>query len=88
MITRHYKKLTIPGYGVATYIAFSRMAANKHWFSDIVAGAGFGFGVGRAVVRRNSRPPDTPGTKDVNVTLAPFPGPSGDGAGLAVSFVF
>jgi membrane-associated phospholipid phosphatase len=88
VIARHYKKLAIPGYGVATYIAFSRMAANKHHFSDIVAGAGFGYGVGRVVVRRNSRAPDAPGTKDVNVSLMPDPGPSGDGSGLALSFVF
>jgi len=64
------------------------MAANKHWFSDIVAGAGFGFGVGRTVVRRNSRPPDAPGTKDVNITLVPDPGPSGDGTGLMVQVIF
>jgi len=88
VISRHYPKLAVPGFGLATYIAVSRLASNKHHFSDIVAGAGFGFGVGRAVVRRNSRPPDTPGTKAVEVSLLPASGPSGDGAGLALHLVF
>jgi hypothetical protein len=87
VIGRHYPKLIVPGYGLATYIAISRMAANKHHFSDIVAGAGFGYGVGRLVVRRNSRAPDAPGANQ-KVFLAPDGGPKGDGAGfrLTVSF--
>jgi membrane-associated phospholipid phosphatase len=88
VIARHYPHLAIPGFGVASYIALSRMAANKHHFSDVVAGAGFGFGVGRAVVRRNSRPPDQPGTKDVNVRLLPDPGPSGEGTGFSLHVAF
>lgn len=88
VISRHYPKAAVPGFGVATYIALSRMASNKHHLSDIVAGAGFGFGVGRAVVRRNSRPPDTPGTRDVNVSLAADPGPAGDGNGLILRVAF
>ena len=88
VISRHYPRLAVPGFGVATYIAVSRMASNKHHFSDIVAGAGFGFGVGRAVVRRNGRPPDAPGTRDVDVSVLADGGPSGDGAGLALHLVF
>jgi membrane-associated phospholipid phosphatase len=88
VIARHYPKLAVPGYAVATYIAFSRMASNKHHFSDIVAGAGFGYGVGRVVVRRNSRPPDKPGAKDVDVWLGPDAGPAGDGRGLALHLEF
>ena len=82
VIGRHYPKLIVPGYGVATYIAVSRMAANKHHFSDIVAGAGFGYGVGRLVVRRNSRAPDTSKTPVVGVNLVPDGGPAGDGTGF------
>jgi hypothetical protein len=87
VIGRHYPKLIVPGYGVATYIAISRMAANKHHFSDIVFGSGFGYGVGRLVVRRNSRAPDAPGANQT-VTLVPDGGPKGDGTGfrLVVSF--
>ena len=58
MIARHYRKLAIPAYGFGAYVAVSRMAADKHHFSDIVAGSGLGWGIGRAVVRRNGRPPD------------------------------
>ncbi len=90
VIARHYRRLAIPGYGVATYIAVSRMAANKHHFSDIVAGAGFGYGVGRLVTRRNSRDPDAPkGTPAAaSLSIAPYGGPSGDGAGVRVHFTF
>ena len=69
------------------------MAANKHRFSDIVAGAGFGYGVGRLTVRRNSRPPDE-GNVDTKpkstrfIGIAPDSGPAGDGRGLALSITF
>jgi membrane-associated phospholipid phosphatase len=91
VIARHYPRLAVPGYGVATYIAVSRMAANKHHFSDIVAGGGFGYGVGRLVTRRNSRDPDQPkGAPPTATGLSVLPdgGPSGDGAGVRVVFAF
>jgi membrane-associated phospholipid phosphatase len=92
-IARHYPKLAIPGYAVATFIATSRLAARKHHVSDIVAGAGFGFGVGRLVVRRNSRPPEA-GAVDTNpkstrlFQVVPDAGPAGDGRGLALRIFF
>lgn len=96
VIERHYgPKLGIPGYTVASLIAISRMAKGAHYFSDVVAGAAFGFGVGRTVVRRNSRPPTPPGgptppvpQEPSTVELYPDPGPSGDGAGLRLSIRF
>jgi membrane-associated phospholipid phosphatase len=89
-IVRHYPRLAIPGFGVATFISVSRMAANKHHFSDIVAGAGFGYGVGRLVTRRNSRAPDAPAEEPPASTLSIVPdgGPSGDGTGLRVVLFF
>src|SRR5438445_3366305 len=92
-ITRHYPKLAIPGYAVATFIATSRLAANKHHLSDVVAGAGFGYGVGRLVVRRNSRPPEA-GAVDTQpkstrlLQIVPDGGPAGDGRGLALRILF
>ena len=90
VVGRHYPRLVVPAYGLATYIAVSRMAANKHHFSDIVAGAGFGYGVGRLVTRRNSRAPDTSPTPEppARVSVVPDGGPAGDGTGarLIVSF--
>lgn len=91
VIARHYPRLAIPGYGLATFISVSRMAANKHHFSDIVAGGGFGYGVGRLVTRRNSREPDAPKGAPAAVTrlsVTPDGGPSGDGRGLRVVFSF
>ena len=95
VVHRHYGwKVGIPAYGVATFLGVSRMAANRHHFSDVVGGALLGYGVGRAVVRRNSRPPTEPGgptpptPDDPSVALLPDAGPSGDGAGLRLSIVF
>jgi membrane-associated phospholipid phosphatase len=90
VIARHYPRLAVPGYAVASYIAVSRMAANKHHFSDIVAGGGFGYGVGRLVTRRNSRDPDAPKGAPATTSLVfvPDAGPSGDGAGARLSFSF
>ena len=60
---------------------------------DIVAGAGFGYGVGRLVVRRNSRPPEA-GAVDTKpqstrfIQVVPDSGPAGDGRGLALRILF
>ena len=88
VIVRHYPRLGVPAFGAATYVAVSRMAANKHHFSDIVAGAGFGYGVGRLVTRRNSRDPDAPAAPVTSFAVVPDGGPAGDGAGarLVISF--
>jgi membrane-associated phospholipid phosphatase len=89
VVALHYRRLAVPTYAVATFIATSRLAANKHHFSDVVAGAGFGFGVGRAVVRRNGRPPDKPGATDiVRWDVMPSGGPAGDGTGVQVRVTF
>lgn len=95
VVARHYPKLAIPTYGLATYIAVSRIAANKHFLSDVVAGAGLGWGIGRVVVRRNGRPPDVqpgkaaePPPQETTWQVAPWRGPSGDGQGLTVSVSF
>lgn len=32
----------VAGYGVAATVGYLRMYNNKHWFNDVVAGAGFG----------------------------------------------
>jgi PAP2 superfamily len=89
VISRHYKKLAIPAYAFGTYVAVSRMAAQKHFFSDIVAGSGLGLAIGRVVVRRNGRPPDPkpgeaaePPAEKTTWDISPWAGPSGDGRGL------
>jgi len=96
VIARHYgPKGGIPAYAVASYIAGSRMAKNAHWLSDVVAGSALGFGIGRAVVRRNSRPPTPPGgptppqpEKPSGLQLGPDFGPAADGLGLQLRWQF
>jgi len=50
---RYYgKKAGIIGYSAATFIAFARARENKHWASDLTAGATLGYIVGSSVCRR------------------------------------
>ena len=51
-VTGHYYPATrIPGFIVAGLVGVSRMEKNKHFLSDVVAGAVLGYIVGRTVVR-------------------------------------
>jgi membrane-associated phospholipid phosphatase len=94
VVARHYKKLAIPAYAFGTFVAVSRLAAEKHHLSDIVAGSGLGLSIGRVVVRRNDRPPDPPKPENATPppkstwTLAPWAGPSHDGRGLTLVVTF
>jgi membrane-associated phospholipid phosphatase len=45
-------------YTAATFTGLSRMYNNKHWASDVVAGAAVGTLTGMTVVRYNHRHPD------------------------------
>lgn len=96
VLDRHYGlKVGIPAYATATFIATSRLAKNAHYLSDVVAGSALGFGIGRTVVRRNSRPPTPAGgptppqpDKPARLEIVPDRGPAGDGVGLALSLQF
>jgi membrane-associated phospholipid phosphatase len=47
----------VPLYAAASLVGWSRMYDNRHWASDVVAGAGFGTVAGLAVVRyQHTRP--------------------------------
>lgn len=53
---RHYGwKLGVPAYALAATMGYSRIVRDKHYLSDVVAGATLGYIVGRTVVRVNSR---------------------------------
>jgi putative Ca2+/H+ antiporter (TMEM165/GDT1 family) len=39
----------VPAYGFATYVAMSRLSANRHHMSDVIMGAAVGLAAGRAV---------------------------------------
>ena len=53
-VVQHYYgwKAGVIGYSAATFISFSRLRANKHWASDVTAGATLGYIVGSSVSRR------------------------------------
>jgi membrane-associated phospholipid phosphatase len=55
----HYGwKVGVPAYALAGLMGVSRIHEDKHWLSDVVAGAALGYVVGRTVVRVNSRGTD------------------------------
>ena len=50
VLQRHYGwKAGIPAFGVASYIAASRLSENKHYLSDVAFGAAIGLAAGRTV---------------------------------------
>ena len=63
----------------------SRIDQDKHWMSDVVAGAALGYIVGRTVVRVNGRPLESGGSQ---VTLSVSPIVARHARGLQMSVVF
>jgi membrane-associated phospholipid phosphatase len=54
----HYGwKIGVPAYAVAGLMGASRVNQDKHWVSDVFAGATLGYLAGRTVVRVNGRSP-------------------------------
>ena len=52
----HYGwKIGVPAYALAGLMGVSRIHQDKHWLSDVVAGATLGYIAGRTVVRVNNR---------------------------------
>ncbi|MFB3141582.1 MAG: hypothetical protein ACE1Z2_02115 [Acidobacteriota bacterium] len=50
-LRHHYPKASIPAYLTAGLIGVSRLEKNKHFLSDVVAGATLVYIVGRTVIR-------------------------------------
>ncbi len=69
----------IIAYGSATLVGFARMRHDAHWFSDVVGGALLGDGVGRTVVRINTR-------RRARLRVAPLLAPQARGLTLVTSF--
>lgn len=50
VLQRHFGwKVGIPAYGLATYVAASRLSQNRHYLSDVIFGAALGILAGRQV---------------------------------------
>lgn len=64
---RHGLKVGIPAFGLATFTAIARMEDNRHYFSDVVAGAAIGIAVGQLV---------TPKAREASRGLQVVAGPS------------
>ena len=80
-------------YGLASAISLSRYTGRKHFLSDVVVGAGVGYGIGRYVCRKRSNylSDDTsspPTTFSWKPTMTPFfdPRTGSRGARLACAF--
>src|SRR5262245_36570462 len=57
-LERHLNwRLSVPGYIFSSYVAISRLPANRHWLSDAVAGAAVGIIAGRTVTSHESERP-------------------------------
>jgi membrane-associated phospholipid phosphatase len=55
VIERHLGwRKAILGYGIASYVAVSRLHDNRHWLSDVVFGAAVGSIAGRTVVHHRA----------------------------------
>lgn len=81
----HYygKKVYIPAYGIAIFIATSRLSDNVHWLSDVVGGATLGFVVGSTVSRRIDSL-----VRPGHFAFAPMVDPHGHGTGLSMTYDF
>jgi membrane-associated phospholipid phosphatase len=86
VVEGHYGwKLGVPAYLLAGFVGASRLEQDKHYLSDVVAGATLGYIVGRTVVRANSRPLEHPGR---GTTLNVSPIVTRHARGLQVSVMF
>ena len=80
---RHYGwKVGVPAYLVAGLVGASRIQQDKHYLSDVVAGATLGYIVGRTVVRVNGRPFEE--TVGVSIQISPILGRDVRGVRVAV----
>jgi len=69
VLHRHFgQRAAIPAYGAALYITMSRMQANSHYLSDLIAGAALGMVAGRAATIEVAR---------TRLQIAPAPVPGG-----------
>jgi membrane-associated phospholipid phosphatase len=74
VIERHYGgKAGWPAYVLASTVAVSRLQRDRHYLSDVLAGATLGYAVGRSVVRMNGLPLDA--SRRPQLSAVPIYGP-------------
>jgi membrane-associated phospholipid phosphatase len=67
-------KAGVPAYAMATWVAASRVQKDRHYVSDVIAGATIGILAGKAV---------TVGRGRAKFAMSPMPAPSGGGVGVS-----
>jgi membrane-associated phospholipid phosphatase len=77
----HGWKVGVPSYLAASAIGLSRIERNKHYLSDVLAGAALGVITGRTVVRTNGEPVG----RRRALRLAPMTDAQGTGVGVGAS---
>ena len=78
----HYGwKVGVPAYVLASGIGLSRIEKDKHYLSDVLAGATLGIIVGRTVSRLDGQRP----AKKSIISVGPATDPHGQGVGLNLS---
>jgi membrane-associated phospholipid phosphatase len=80
VISEHYNTpwVQVTSYGLASMVGYARLNNNRHWPSDVLAGATIGTFVGKTVVRFNQH--------HRKVSLQPLVGPDIHGAQMSVSW--
>ena len=74
-LERHLNwRFSVPAYAFASYVAISRLPANRHWLSDAVFGSAVGIIAGRTVTSHESQRP-----YPISVTAVP--------GGMAIMYV-
>ncbi|HWY52070.1 MAG TPA: phosphatase PAP2 family protein [Chthoniobacterales bacterium] len=78
VISEHYDSLwvQVPAYGLASAVGYARLNNNRHWPSDVLAGAVIGTFVGKTVVHFNQR--------HRQVSIQPIVGPDIHGAQMSI----
>jgi hypothetical protein len=80
--------ISIGGYSAATFVGIARVYKNKHWVSDVVAGAGIGILSTKVVYWTYPYLQKTFGKKDKSLQTFIFPEYSGGNLSLALSHTF
>ena len=79
VLQRHFGwKVGVPAYGVAAYVAASRVEMNRHYLSDVAFGAALGIIAGRTVTLGRGR----------QLMLTPLAPPDNAGAGAGLGFTW
>src|SRR5436853_6123129 len=78
VISEHYDSLwvQVPAYSLASAVGYARLNNNRHWPSDVLAGAAIGTFVGKTVVHFNR--------KHRQISIQPIVGPDIKGAQMSM----